>query len=182
VPEVTVTPSLRPVRPDDAEAVLDAFGDPEMSRQGEVRTLDQAREWIGQMRPGEPTRVVLAVDLAGTMVGCVAVTGIDRANRTGWFWYWMHHDHRGRGWTSQTAATVANWSLTEGGLERLELGHRVTNPESGAVARAAGFIEEGRERGKFLIEGERVDVLTYGRLTTDPRPQTPEFVITGGDR
>jgi RimJ/RimL family protein N-acetyltransferase len=50
------------------------------------------------------------------------------------------------------------------------------------VARAAGFIEEGRERGKFLIEGERVNVLTYGHLTTDPRPQTPEFVITGGDR
>jgi len=29
VPEVTVTPSLRPVRPDDAEAVLYAFDDPE---------------------------------------------------------------------------------------------------------------------------------------------------------
>jgi RimJ/RimL family protein N-acetyltransferase len=90
------------------------------------------------MLPGEPTRLVFAVDLTGTMVGCVALTGIDRTNRTGWVWYWMHQDHRGRGWTSQTAATVANWSLTEGGLERLELGHRVTNPESGAVARPRG--------------------------------------------
>jgi RimJ/RimL family protein N-acetyltransferase len=59
------------------------------------------------------------------------------------------------------------------GLERLELGHRVDNPASGAVARAAGFLHEGTEREKFLIGGERVDVLSYGRLATDPAPPTP---------
>ncbi|NMA78262.1 MAG: GNAT family N-acetyltransferase [Actinomycetales bacterium] len=59
------------------------------------------------------------------------------------------------------------------GLERLELGHRVNNPASGAVARAAGFVQEGTERGKFLIDGERVDVLTYGRLRSDPGPAVP---------
>ncbi|MGO1408991.1 MAG: GNAT family N-acetyltransferase [Brachybacterium sp.] len=58
------------------------------------------------------------------------------------------------------------------GLERLELGHRANNPASGAVARAAGFVHEGTERGKFLVDGERLDVLTYGRLVTDPAPST----------
>lgn len=59
------------------------------------------------------------------------------------------------------------------GLDRLELGHRMNNPASGAVARAAGFVQEGTERGKFLIDGERVDVLTYGRLRSDPGPAVP---------
>lgn len=74
--------------------------------------------------------------------------------------------------------TVANWALSTGGLERLELGHRMDNPLSGNVAAAAGFIHEGRERGKFLIDGQRVDVLTYGRLRTDPWPPANSLTLT----
>ncbi len=65
--------------------------------------------------------------------------------------------------------------MSQGGLERLELGHRVNNPASAAVAEAAGFVREGVERGKFLIAGARVDVTTYGRLVTDPMPATEVF-------
>lgn len=35
-------------------------------------------------------------------------------------------------------------------------------------AAAAGFLQEGLEREKFEVSGERVDVLTYGRLRSDP--------------
>ena len=70
---------------------------------------------------------------------------------------------------------MANWALTKGGYERLELGHRVDNPASGGVARAAGFVVEGLERGKFLVNGVRVDVRTYGRLRSDPVPTTEEL-------
>ena len=65
---------------------------------------------------------------------------------------------------------VAEWALAERRLERLELGHRVNNPASGVVARRAGFVKEGTQRQKFLVEGERLDVDTYGRLKTDPHP------------
>lgn len=77
---------------------------------------------------------------------------------------------RGRGWTAAAAATIAEWALGPRGLERLELGHRVNNPASGAVARRAGFVQEGTEREKFLVDGQRVDVATYGRLRSDPSP------------
>ncbi|WP_243409909.1 hypothetical protein [Ancrocorticia populi] len=46
-----------------------------------------------------------------------------------------------------------------------------------AVARAAGFIKEGTERGKFLIGGQRIDVDTYGRLRTDPFPDTAPLEV-----
>ncbi len=75
------------------------------------------------------------------------------------------------------AVTIADWALNQGGVYRLELGHRVNNPESGGVARAAGFIREGLEREKFLVNGERIDVLTYGRLATDPVPEGPRLTI-----
>lgn len=101
--------------------------------------------------------------------GLVCAT-VDEGNRNGWFWYWMTDRSRGRGVMSRAAATVAEWALSERGLERLELGHRVNNPASGVVARRAGFVEEGAPHEKFLVDGERLDVDTYGRLKTDPRP------------
>lgn len=76
---------------------------------------------------------------------------------------------------------MAQWALTERGLERLELGHRVNNPASGPVARAAGFVKEGSERDKFLVDERRIDVDTYGRLRTDPSPEVDALpMIQGG--
>ncbi|TWP32746.1 GNAT family N-acetyltransferase [Leekyejoonella antrihumi] len=170
-------PILRSFEAADAAAVLDAFADPEMARQGDVADLEQAAAWICAMTEGGLDRHVFAIDLDGTAVGAVGVTAIDRENRVGWFWYWLHRAHRGCGTASRAAATVSNWALSVGGLERLELGHRVNNPASGVVAEAAGFVREGVERGKFLIAGVRVDVLTYGRLITDPVPLTETFKL-----
>ena len=172
-----VPPILRPFRSTDAVAVLDAFTDPDMARQGNVPDLEHAIAWISATTLQESDRQVFAVDLGGTVIGAVGVTSIDRENLTGWFWYWLHRAHRGQGTASRAAATVANWALQSGGLQRLELGHRVTNPASKVVAEAAGFVHEGVERGKFLIDGTRVDVLTYGRLATDPTPATPTLIL-----
>jgi len=169
-------PVLRPLRPADAPAVLAAFASaPDMARQGEVTTPAQAEAYV--RRCTEPGRHVFAVTVADRLVGAVGVA-VDEEDRLGWVWYWMHAEHRGRGWTSAAVATVADWALAVGGCERLELGHRVDNPASGRVAEAAGFVREGRERGKFLIAGERVDVLTYGRLVTDPVPTGPRLALT----
>ena len=176
--EVAGAAPLRRVRASDAPAVLDAFrSDAQMSRQGTVRTLEEADTYVKRLVEADGRHEAWAITeqaSAGrcdSLIGLVAIS-VDTANLSGWFWYWMHADHRSRGMTSRAATAVANWALSPTGaaLERLELGHRLNNPASGAVARAAGFILEGRERGKFLIDGERIDVLTYGRLRTDPWP------------
>lgn len=173
------TVHLRRLKPNDAADVLAGFAaDPEMERQGEVKDLDSAGKYIGLLTNAEEGNCGFAFDVDGRCAGVVGINGAT-AHRLGWFFYWMHPDFRGRGLTSRAAATVANWALGssgehEGGdFDRLELGHRVNNPASGAVAVAAGFIHEGTEREKFLINGERVDVFTYGRLANDPTPSTP---------
>lgn len=164
---------VRRVRADDAEAVLDAFGSAaDMARQGEVDDRASADRYVAWLTE-DHRRAFAIVQTDDRLVGLVGVS-IDEVNRSGWLFYWMHGAHRGRGATSRAVASVADLMLAaapEGeGLERLELGHRVNNPASGAVARAAGFVPEGREREKFLIDGVRIDVLTYGRLRDDPVP------------
>lgn len=168
---------LRPVVAEDALAVLGAFRSaPDMARQGGVRTLEQAHEQVAWLLAPQ-RRATAIVDAEDRLVGLVAIT-VDEENRSGWFFYWLRAEHRGRGLASRAAATVADQALTPTagggwGLERLELGHRVNNPASAAVARAAGFVDEGVERGKFLIDGERLDVRICGRLRSDPRPTLP---------
>ncbi len=170
-------PVLRRLRPDDASDVLAAFASSrDMARQGNVMTLGDAARYIETITASP--REAWGLDDDGRLVGVVGLD-VDEANRNAWFWYWLHAETRGKGWMRRAAATVADWALSDRGLERLELGHRANNPASAGVARAAGFIHEDRERTKFLIESERIDVLTYGRLRTDPFPDVEHFEMRG---
>lgn len=171
----TARAQLRPLRVEDADAVLEGFrSDPVgMARQGDVTDEASARTYVDRLLESGTTDAVAVVD-PGTdrLIGLVTVAR-DEANRSGWFAYWLNSAWRGDAIMARAAATVADAELTEGGLERLELGHRANNPTSGAVARAAGFLHEGTQRGHFLIDGRRHDVHLYGRLATDPCPAEP---------
>ena len=174
-----LTPFLRPLRADDAEDVLAAFAsNADMGRQGDVTVLGDAERYAAHLLDPTSSHRPWALEVQGRLVGLVCVS-VDADNRNGWFWYWMRAESRARGWTSRAAATIADLALSEWGIERLELGHRVNNPASGAVARAAGFVKEGTERAKFLIDGERIDVDSYGRLRSDPWPRYEVLEISG---
>lgn len=163
-------PALRRLRLSDAAQVQEAFAsNPDMARQGKVENREDAERYVSALIDPDSPHEAWALTSDDVLVGLVCVS-VDEEHRNGWFWYWMTFGARGRGWTSRAAATVADWALTERSLERLELGHRVNNPASGAVAARAGFVREGCERSKFLVDGERIDVLTYGRLRSDPSP------------
>ncbi|MDO5701084.1 MAG: GNAT family protein [Bowdeniella nasicola] len=158
---------LRPLRAEDSADIFAAFASHhDMERQGSVTSESDARAYLERALS---SGYAFGVEVDGQVVACVGLT-VDAPNRLAWCWYWTHADHRGAGLASRATRTVANWALSEGGFERLELGHRVNNPASGRVALAAGFVGEGLERKKLRIEGERVDVRTYGRLATDPVP------------
>lgn len=171
--------TLRRPRIDDAAAVLAAFSsNADMARQGTISTLADAERYLGRLIAADTAHEAWMLAADEVPVGLVCVT-VDAESLSGWVSYWMTDSARGRGWMRRAAATVASWALTERGLERLELGHRVNNPASGAVARYAGFVREGTERGKFRIGGERIDVATYGRLRTDPAaPFEPVVMVT----
>lgn len=181
---------LRPWRQDDLPALLGVFSvSPDLSTQYPlpVTDLGEAQACLDRMLVWDATRrnLAIVVDLQGRQVpvGNVAVTAIEHRHDTGWLSYFSSATVRGRGLVSRSAAAVANWALgvdesarpdgesTGPGLFRLELGHRVNNPASGAIAVAAGFVQEGRERQKLRYGTERFDTLTYSRLATDPIPR-----------
>lgn len=156
---------------EDLIAIFRASDDLETQYPVPVRTLSQARECFEQMLTSGPQRVAYAIVVDGHCVGNVAISHLDRRHDTGWVSYFSSGAVRGRGLVRRSVTAVATWGLDELGLFRLELGHRVDNPASGAVARAAGFVAEGRERAKLRYGEQRYDTLTYARLATDPVPE-----------
>ncbi len=162
---------LRPWRLDDAADLVRAAGShPDLARQ--LPPLpDQvvARSWLRE-RQRDPYGCFLALELDGRAVGQLAVSHLDPRHGTGWFSYWLAADVRGRGLAGRAAARVADWALVVLGVHRLELGHRVDNLASAAVAERAGFVVEGVERERFRHDGARHDVRTMSRLVSDPAP------------
>lgn len=124
----------------------------------------------GELAVSSPSQHHFAVVVDGTVVGNVGVGSVEHVHETAWTFYWLTASARGRGLATRGLTTVARWAHDELGLFRLELGHRVNNPASCAVATRAGFAAEGVERAKLRYGAERYDVETHARLLTDPAP------------
>ena len=85
---------------------------------------------------------------------------------------------RGQGLVSAALRSFVDLLHDDLGIYRLELGYRVNNPASAAVARNARFIVEGREREKLLYDGVRYDTEVCARLCGDLRRHGLRMPIT----
>ncbi|MFF8959641.1 GNAT family N-acetyltransferase [Streptomyces sp. NPDC014894] len=162
----------------DGGAVLAAFADPLTRGQSRdpVDSPAAAGRWIADRGAEWASGAAFAFAVADgddTVLGQMSVGAVDRCHGTGWVSYWTVPGARGRGVASRGAHALARWAFDDADLFRLELGHRVNNPASCAVARAAGFAVEGRERRKSAYDGVRHDVELHARLATDPEPPPP---------
>ena len=174
---------LRLLKASDMSRVLDAFTSADdMARQGQVSDMSEAETYVARLLAPDGEHLPFAMVGDNDLLFGLVALSVDSGNRNAWFWYWTHSAARGSGWTGRAATAVANWALTSGGLHRLELGHRVNNSASRGVALAAGFVQEGVEREKFLIDGQRIDVVTYGRLASDHIPRTEPLPIIAAPR
>lgn len=159
---------VRPLELADAPAVYEAFAsNPDMRRQGEARTPQQALAYVQALLAADSRQRPWAITHRDRLVGLVCAT-VDAANANAWVWYWMHQDYRGQSLATRALAALARHLFEDLGMFRLELGVRANNPASQHVAESNGFLREGVERAKFRIDGQRVDVYTYARLRTDP--------------
>ncbi|GAB3169379.1 GNAT family N-acetyltransferase [Streptomyces incanus] len=154
---------------------MTAFSDPLMRGQSvePVDSVQAAERWItarGDQWAADSACSFAVVDGSGLVLGQVCVSSVDRRHAIGWVSYWTTATARGRSTASRACCAVACWAFDDAELFRLELGHRVNNPASCKVARAAGFSVEGQQRQKLEYDGVRFDVELHARLATDVNP------------
>ncbi len=100
----------------------------------------------------------------------------DLRHGTAWMSYWLAPAARGRGLASRALHALSRHLFADG-LHRLELGARVNNPASVAVAERAGYLREGLERERLRYDEERFDVVRLARLASDPAPHLEPLVL-----
>ncbi|MET7641486.1 GNAT family N-acetyltransferase [Streptomyces sp. NPDC005438] len=166
---------LRRWTPADRDTVREVFAEPLMEWQADqpVNDAASAAGWLTRriLQWESDTAYSYAVtDAQDEVLGCVAVSAIDRRHDCGWVSYWTRGQARGRAVASRACAALSELAFTEAALYRLELGHRVDNPASCRVALRAGYAVEGLQRRKLRYGEARYDVETHARLATDPVP------------
>ena len=162
---------LRRLLPTDREAILLACQDPEIPRwtdlpdpftsESALALLDDAaRAWY------DGTVAELAIVADGRMVGATHLAFYSdwRASVA----YWLAAEERGRGLATRAVRLVTGWGFeTFESLVRIELWSIVGNEASDAVARRAGFSEEGVLRSRLPIRGEYRDVRCFSLIRGD---------------
>jgi RimJ/RimL family protein N-acetyltransferase len=161
---------LRPMRSADVDAVLRASQDPETQRWiGALPvpyTRENAREFVevtAVRDRADGLGLPSAVEAGGELVGTAGASL--RPGRLGpEIGYSIAPWARRRGYAAEAARALADWALRLG-APRVHLYTDVGNTASQAVARRAGFTQEGVVRSCLEYrDGTRADALLFGRL------------------
>ncbi|MFD6420128.1 GNAT family N-acetyltransferase [Streptomyces sp. NPDC060194] len=165
--------TLRPVGPEDSDAVLAACQDPAIQRWTTVPApylREHAEGFTGSYGPdGWRDDSAFTFSVLDTASGAlVAMTGVmRRGERSAELGFWTVAEHRGNGFMTEAARAVSRWALESAGIERLEWRAEVGNTASRAVALKAGFTLEGTLRSALVHRDVRRDAWVGSLLPSD---------------
>ncbi|MFD4116287.1 GNAT family N-acetyltransferase [Streptomyces niveus] len=165
--------SLRPWRITDAEAVTEAFQDPEIQRWHVRRadSVEEAREWIEGWQSSWSSETGGHWAVAGAegdgLLGRMSLKSLRLEDGAAEVAYWMIPTARGRGVCTRAVMTLTSWAMEKGGFHRLEIEHSTANEASCRVAIKAGFAEEGVRRGAALHADGWHDMHLHARVRTE---------------
>lgn len=163
--------ALRPWHEDDASAVRAAYED-DAIRTWHARSMlddDEARSWIDGKNAAwrEERAAEWAVVEQGSLVGRVALNGLDLYEGGGELAYWVVPAARGRRVAVRAGAELLRWAFEDLGLQRVEVEHSTRNLASCRVAELLGCRAEGVRRGHALHLDGHHDMHLHARLRTD---------------
>src|SRR5580700_6674952 len=162
VPLATERLVLRPLVPEDAEALHSLVNNFDVTRNLAVVPFPYPREladdWIRSTRDSLAKGSAYQLAITGhegkheTLVGVVGLR-VDASARIGRLGYWVGRRFWGHGVATEAAGRLARWGFANLTLERLEAGVITDNPASAAVLRRIGFRQVEDGTGTFLARG-----------------------------
>jgi RimJ/RimL family protein N-acetyltransferase len=184
---------LRPMRPEDTDAVHAACQDPEIPRWTSVPspyTIEHAADFVGTVGPngwrddtlynfGAFTRD--SGVLVGS-IGLVRLTLLPAPGHQAELGYWTVKEQRGKGYTVEAGRAVCGWAFEELGVERMEWCAEAGNEGSRAVALKLGFVMEGTLRSKLVQHGIRRDAWSGSLLPSDWNRRQANAYLPYGER
>lgn len=173
---------LRPFTDADIPRIVEACSDPRtrhwLSALPDPYTEESARAYLDSRvvleSGGQAVTWCIADADTDVLLGNIAVFDLeDEAPCDGEIGYWSHPDARGAGIMTEAVDLLVKHAFTASvagglGLHRLQILTGAGNSASEHIARAAGFVEVGRERrAERLRDGSFDDLLTFDALSSD---------------
>lgn len=163
---------LRPLEAADAEQTRPWRNDPAVwARTMGFRlpiTETMEHQWFAALAADNGlTRVAFAIDTSDGLVGFVQLNEIDWPSRTASFGILIGDEtQRGKGLGRRALALVTGYAKDQLGLRKLTLKVVATNEAATSLYRSSGWVEEGRQREQFLVDGAYQDVVIMARFLT----------------
>ena len=164
--------TIRSFRPTDAASITKHVGTYSVTRNMSSipypYTINDAECWIATATSHTPERhfaiavddeavggIGLEIGDSGRIVVC------DHCAEIG---YWLSESFWGRGIMSEAASALTEWAFATLGLIRIHAAVYARNSASARVLEKTGYQLEGRQRARYLRDGELIDGLMYAMV------------------
>jgi RimJ/RimL family protein N-acetyltransferase len=166
---------LRPPRPEDAPALIEACRDPLIQRFTFVPAPyepQHAHGWIAEAparrAAGEALNLVIASDQDDTaLLGTAGLLRPVWEHRVVEIGYFVAPQARGHGYATRAIKLLAPWAIETAGFARVTADIDVDNTGSRRVAERAGFTREGVLRSAIEAKGRRWTLVVHSLITED---------------
>ncbi|SDL97937.1 Protein N-acetyltransferase, RimJ/RimL family [Halogranum gelatinilyticum] len=163
--------TLRTVERDDLDFLQRNRNHPAVRRwmprvQPENREQLEA-DFEGYMSDTGGVNLLACVD--GDAVGFCSLFDVNHDSGRAELAAWVTPDAQGAGYGTEAAELLVEYAFAERRLHRLVAGALATNEPSRAGLETLGFVEEGRQRDQYFVDGEYVDRVLYGLLESEWR-------------
>jgi RimJ/RimL family protein N-acetyltransferase len=131
-------------------------------------TADDTEEYYEEFIQGAAdSGVGLLACVDGEPVGQVSMFLVEHASRRARLGAWLKPDAQGQGYGTEAASLLVTYAFEERNLRKLVANARADNEPSRDLIDRLGFVEEGRQREYYFVEGEYVDRVIYGLLAEE---------------
>ncbi len=166
--------TLRELRLADADAITAACQDPESQRWTTVPVPyehDDAVAWVRRQAAEKAAQrwhwAITRTGAEDVWLGTISLRLLDPVNALHDVGFLVAPHVRGGGIATAAVRLVCHYAVDVVGSERVEWRAHVGNDASRAVARNAGFVEEGIQRSRVVARGVRHDCWTGALLPRD---------------
>ena len=159
---------LRTVEREDLDFLREHRNDPDVRRwlprvhpQNRVQVEEMFEERISG---GDGVTLLVTPADDDERLGCVSLFDVSPESGRATLAAWLAPDAQGQGYGAAATELLVGYGFDERRLDRLEAGALATNDASRALLESVGFVEEGRLRNHYFVDGEHVDRVVYGLL------------------
>jgi RimJ/RimL family protein N-acetyltransferase len=161
---------LRPLRSDDAEWSFEASLDSPARRQLQLgielpTSVEAQRDVLAKYADCADLDgvIVMAIeDLAGNSVGAISWHSRNPKNGTFSFGISVAAPYRRSGYAEDAARILFRYAFHERRFQKCNSACTAANAESIRLHEKLGFVEEGRRRRQFFMDGEYFDDVLFG--------------------